>query len=311
MWAPPRQPQLRRGGRFAAFLGGSSRAALFRSRTGGTLGSLGGEGEKGPLGLPSLSEDSRRTARMRSACWLTAELAAAGSGSGSSSELLLELSEVLSADSSSAGSGGTGTSRKHNGWSPGVQGLLGAFLLRWWCRSRWGFSAFSFAPFLSARPASAASRVPRVFFFFHSPSFQWYSGGGLSHQARPFFRGGSSRARLPLAGSCAGDLGRRLESLLAAWRSFQAATPSQPCHGSVGSCSPDPRPRIASCCAGPSPGRLAARCPVASSSAGLVRWFPTSSETANGLDSSPLLLCPFWTWFWRGAVPPASRRVGT
>ena len=59
--------------------------------------------------------------------------------------------------------------------------------------------------------------------------------------------------------------------------------------GRLGRSSPDPRPRIASFRAGPSPGRPAARCLVASSSAGPVRWFPTKSETANGLDSSLLL----------------------
>ena len=190
------------------------------------------------MGLPSLSEDSRRTARMRSAGF-------EGSGSGSCSELLLlELSELLSSDSSSAGFGGTGASCSTRGGasvskdsselssSGGAAGASGAGGSS---RSRWGFSSLLFCP-LSIRSACfCRERVPRVFFFFHSPSFQWYSGGGLSHHARPFLQGGSSRCRLPLAGSCAGDLGRRLESLLAAWRSFHAATPSQPCHGSVGS----------------------------------------------------------------------------
>ena len=155
--------------------------------------------------------------------------------------------------------------------------------------SGWGFSSLLFCP-LSMRSACFCNkRVPRVFFFFHSPSFQWYSGGGLSHQARPFFRGGSSRARLPLAGSCARDLELGWSrSLLLGARATQLCPPNL-ATGRLGLVSPDPRPRTASCCAGPTPGRVVARCPVASSSAGLLRWFPTSSETANGLDSSLLL----------------------
>ena len=180
---------------------------------------------------------------MRSAWWLTAGFEGSGSGSCSELLLLLELSELLSSDSSSAGAGGTGASRSTTGGgavskdsselsSGGAAGASGAGGSS---RSLWGFSNLLFCPLSIRSCCFCRERVPPVFFFFHSPSFQWYSGGGLSHQARPFLRGGSSRCRLPLAGSCAGDLGRRLESLFSAWRLFQAATPSQPCHGSVGS----------------------------------------------------------------------------
>ena len=48
-----------------------------------------------------------------------------------------------------------------------------------------GVFSLLFCP-LSIRSACfCAERVPRVFFFFHSPSFHTYSGGGLSHHARP------------------------------------------------------------------------------------------------------------------------------
>ena len=97
-------------------------------------------------------------------------------------------------------------------------------------RGRGSLFFFS-APFLFARLDGGPSE-------YHEYSFSStarLSTGGLSHQARPFFRGGSSHARLPLAGGVAGDLGRRDDPLLAAWLSFHAATPCQPCHGSVGS----------------------------------------------------------------------------
>ena len=102
---------------------------------------------------------------MRSACWLTAGFE--GSASGSCSELLLlELSELLSSDSSSAGFGGTGASCSTRGGAPvskdsselsfsgGAAVLLAPAVLP----APGGGSQASFsAPSLSAPPAFAES----------------------------------------------------------------------------------------------------------------------------------------------------------
>ena len=252
-------------------MGGSSRAALFRRRVGGTLGSLGGVGEKGPLGFPSLSEDCRRTARMRSPpSWR--RLGAALARPPSCCLSFPRCSRLTPQPLARAGPALPSAQRVGPRCPktplsfprPLAVGPLAPAGPP--ARGR-GSLAFSSAPFLFVRPASAAL-------------------------VRETYGDGSSRSLLP--GARATQL--RLPSL---------ATDR------LGLASPDPRPRIASFRAGPTPGRLVARCLVASSNAGLpIRRFPTSSETANGLDSSLLRRpSPFWTWCRRRAVEPAARRV--
>ena len=219
---------------------------------------------------------------MRSACWLT-EL------------LLLELSELLSSDSSSAGFCGTGASCR----CPGVQGLLGAFLLGWCCWGFWrrrffplpvGVLKSSFLPplyslglLLQRAGATGVLLLPLTVL----PVVLWW---GSFPPRSPLLAGrvlprSAATSRL-LCGRPRATAGIALGCLAFVPRSY--ALPNL-ATGRLGRSSPDPRPRTASYCAGPTPGRLAARFPLASSSAGLVRWFPTSAETASGLDSSLLL----------------------
>ena len=152
-----------------------------------------------------------------------------------------------------------------------------------------GFQAFFSAPFLSARPASAESVCHEC-----SSSSTHRPSSGTLVGVFPTTLAPSCGAGPPAAGCHLPALVRGIwgdgwsRSWLLGARSTQLRPPNL-ATGRLGRSSPDPRPRIASFRAGPSPGRPAARCLVASSSAGPVRWFPTKSETANGLDSSLLL----------------------
>ena len=136
-----------------------------------------------------------------------------------------------------------------------------------------GSLAFFSAPFLSAPVASAKSACHECF---SSSTRRLSSGSGAGPPA--------AGCHLPvLARVTSGDDWNR--SSLPGACSKQLRPPNL-ATGQSGRSSPDPRPRVASFRAGPTPGRLAARCLVASSNAGLLRWSPTSSEIANDLDSN-------------------------
>ena len=244
--------------------------------------------------MPSLSEDSRRTARMRSACWLTAGWA--GSGSCSSSELLLlELLDAvfrlfvgLVLRDPAVQRVAPRCPRTPRSSPPQVvlQGLLAPAVPP---APGGGSQVFSSAPFLSARPASAASGCQGCSFSSTPRLSSGTLAGAFPTRLAPSCGAGPPAlgCHLPaLVRGTSGDGWSR--SLLLGARSKQLRPPNL-ATGRLGLASPDPRPRTASYYAGPTPGRPAARFPLASSSAGLVRWFPTSSETASGLDSSLLL----------------------